>query len=501
MDLLCIPQDRSESALTEIARQGEIFQNAKSVIAWVNDVHEWTSLRHTVRCCLYLYRYVDIDYCYGKDVASKLRRQYLSVPKDISPKEPLFSLPTSASHPWLTSLWTLQEVCLRPDMALCSRDWKPLLSSNSGIVSLDTLILFAINAIGEIRAHDPRPCMQGPRFPSNLHPTPPYSTNTKAVRKAIKAYERDEFPDVWMLMNTISKTQLWRVGSHSAAGTLSMAQRRQVSEKGSTRRAEAIMSAVGATSWLQDPRNQMKLNTKPTDLLFGLYPLAFIHELARKHPFSFYGAYDANLAYLENAVSLGHSFGLIAGGSLVVGSMMPFRVRDSTVSHAWEMITSSYRDLSVRLSTQDWRIRNDGSVLMTKVTVLQFDEEASESSEVSSMHAEWVAAPVPGEGAKLHYNTPIENRWGTQLRDWLHHFRPSTPNYAVCLTHPDLHINLEIASRGYGRKERGLQFCGILLKQVGNRDGMAVLTKLGSFMTCDPRSGYTVEADVAWLVI
>lgn len=41
---------------------------------------------------------------------------------------------------WFSSLWTLQEICLRPDMWLVNRDWELLTVGNGVPVSFDTLV-------------------------------------------------------------------------------------------------------------------------------------------------------------------------------------------------------------------------------------------------------------------------------------------------------------------------------------------------------------------------
>jgi hypothetical protein len=52
---------------------------------------------------------------------------------------------TSLSHSqpsrWFTSLWTLQEVCLHPDMVLCDRDWESLTISQSFMVPIDHIVV------------------------------------------------------------------------------------------------------------------------------------------------------------------------------------------------------------------------------------------------------------------------------------------------------------------------------------------------------------------------
>lgn len=49
LDLFCIPQNRSELSMTEIARQAKILSTADAVVAWANNILDWTSLRRIIR--------------------------------------------------------------------------------------------------------------------------------------------------------------------------------------------------------------------------------------------------------------------------------------------------------------------------------------------------------------------------------------------------------------------------------------------------------------------
>lgn len=161
-DLLCIPQDRSERALIEISRQAVIFGNATSVVAWLNDAKSWDGLRSVVKWLALFYLHT----------STAVKGASYSIPElpdptndsELAPIE-LYLWDSNGDNedddsddkteddieegslsdlappaPWFTSLWTLQEACLRPDMVLCNRNWTPLTAGPDTIVTLDGVV-------------------------------------------------------------------------------------------------------------------------------------------------------------------------------------------------------------------------------------------------------------------------------------------------------------------------------------------------------------------------
>lgn len=49
--------------------------------------------------------------------------------------------------------------------------------------------------------------------------------------------------------------------------------------------------------------------------------------------------------------------------------------------------------------------------------------------------------------------------------------------------------------------DRRTLHCGILLKEVGYREGLTALLKVGSFSTAGPPFSYLEESDVDWYVL
>lgn len=176
--------------------------------------------------------------------------------------------PNFIISPWFTSLWTLQESMVRPDSMLCSADFEVLTSSKGLFVTLDMINSLlgsfdGLTAYKSARTRDP----QGRK---------PLSTFVQANEEL-----RDIFslPGLWRSLPILGLTMVFHPRddfSESPATILNLASFRDCIGA----RAEAIMSAVGATDWYQGCNYTTK-STKNDDLLCG-YPFAFVQEVRQK---------------------------------------------------------------------------------------------------------------------------------------------------------------------------------------------------------------------------
>jgi hypothetical protein len=125
-------------ALREISRQAQIFGNAKAVIAWLNDVEHWDGSKQTIEwlslgCLENVGGNEEVFPHTGVDQPT-----WLVAPDDETDQ---------TLCGWLTSLWTLQEACLRPDMLLCNRQFELLTLPNTA-VTFDNLVALLAFAVG-----------------------------------------------------------------------------------------------------------------------------------------------------------------------------------------------------------------------------------------------------------------------------------------------------------------------------------------------------------------
>lgn len=156
-DLLCIPQDRSERAFLEISRQALIFGNANWTIAWLNDINSWNGLSSVVDwlSLFYLNTAVNVEHeRYNFPLLPDPFDDVLASPMELflwdsgedegdRPADEVVDwehIEIAPPVPWFTSLWTLQEACLRPDMVLCNKKWQPLTAGAQTLVPLDHLV-------------------------------------------------------------------------------------------------------------------------------------------------------------------------------------------------------------------------------------------------------------------------------------------------------------------------------------------------------------------------
>lgn len=155
LDLVCIPQgckgealDKEHSILKrqEISRQGSIFCNAKRAIAWFHDVDDFSCLGGLIEFAAL--SMIGIDETLKEESQHERERRMagalsqmedglteLSSKPEDTPKGPEFQqwskqqmghgeVKSQPINFRFTSLWTLQELCLRPDMWLATSDWK-----------------------------------------------------------------------------------------------------------------------------------------------------------------------------------------------------------------------------------------------------------------------------------------------------------------------------------------------------------------------------------------
>ena len=150
-DLLCIPQNRSHPTLgpraqIEIAKQASIFRNASLAVAWLNWIPNWSGLQGTLEwIALINARCNELDSLdLGEDLIDSYslanEPTYLLLYLDRQPGMPSKDIASAEPSTWFSSLWTLQEVCLRPEMLLCDKNWRPLRIGHNYSVPLDHII-------------------------------------------------------------------------------------------------------------------------------------------------------------------------------------------------------------------------------------------------------------------------------------------------------------------------------------------------------------------------
>lgn len=174
-DLVCIPQSTNDMDLKaiekqEIAKQAAIFSHAETAVAWLNTIDNFGPLEDICHMlAMNVLRYPgqlsenQLDECLEN--LSRLNKELMDEPlytplaqAGLKPKPNLMPW-NEVLDEWFSSLWTLQEACMRPDMWLCTRSWESLKSHASGIpIPLDC-VLSLIRVNSPILLGDKRPIL------------------------------------------------------------------------------------------------------------------------------------------------------------------------------------------------------------------------------------------------------------------------------------------------------------------------------------------------------
>ncbi|KAH6662338.1 hypothetical protein B0J14DRAFT_287743 [Halenospora varia] len=279
-------------------------------------------------------------------------------------------------NPWFTSLWTLQEICIRPDMLICNATWEFLAVRQNVTVTFDELVAL-------------------------------YQANFKADEK------RSRYPDarkpraVTELIHLLEYTGLSSLLTMSRPTILILGNQRQCLEG----RAEAIMAVLDATEWfstsLEDPAED--------DLVLNLYPVDFVNEIRAKiGPATFFSSESIEPYFvksLEQFSSLEevHAF----------GSMLPFGPGLPKFFHD----IKSDPNMSPDDSMNTWTVDPTGCVRINEVVIISSSREVAPADVMSS----FIFGPVIG-ASNDRIVMPQED---VDLHSWVRAYRPSLPNYAI----------------------------------------------------------------------
>ena len=283
LDLVCIPQDHSERANIEISRQAMIFREASFTIMWLSDVPRWKYLLSVIEW-LCLDFSLDTGFL-GEKPEGAMSQEEATPPPPIellnSASETEAKVDSSSPNPWFTSLWTLQEICLRPDMLICNSAWEFLTIRENIPITFDELVALsqASSNIDERRAE----------CPSSRKPKGVVELGSLLTSTGLSG------------LLTMSRPSILILGNH-----------RHCLE----RRAEAIMAVMDATEWFSTSSEE----SNEAELVLNTYPIAFVNEVKSKlGPATFFRS-DTGQPYFANILAQLR----VSMEVQVVGSMLPF---------------------------------------------------------------------------------------------------------------------------------------------------------------------------------
>lgn len=334
LDLVCIPQDGSNLQQTEIARQAAIFSSARWAAVRFNQVASWDGplagvnwmsmkyLKESVRG-----RFSDIDFDDQLEVRASISTGLVKF-EDSTSTSSVFEF-----DGWFTSLWTLQEACMRSDLFLCNKHWEPLRTKRTTYyITLDHLVglftrFFDDNIVDGVKIVKP---------PLSVHEIETLLAST-AMHKLL------EFSPIDVLVfgdQRYSKDNQW---------------------------AKAIMSALGVTDWYfkeQASTTSSSSNGLDDDVVDKKYPFAFVKEVYEKFGALFFSTWNfSELPDTRFQVSRWHK--RIKDTSLY-GTMLPF-----VVDGPRRRIFAPARPHGVEdhPSVRSWTLHPDGSVHIIQVGI------------------------------------------------------------------------------------------------------------------------------------
>ncbi|KAL2822277.1 hypothetical protein BDW59DRAFT_163867 [Aspergillus cavernicola] len=336
LDLFCIPQEMSidwqlRICKDELPRQLAIFRNASIAVIWLNDVSSWDKTQGVVawlglRCLSGepegSARYKGL--C-DLDEALDVARRSASYPCDLLIENIIVEEEVQETIPpaWFTSLWTLQEITIRPDMILLDKHWRPLAVGNKLLLTMDSLL----SLVGEN---------------SGVEDTP------KGVATLISVYKDRHIGS----MGRDNRLNPFLLGAHRVS---------------TSPRAPAIMSAVGATAWFRGRTLEQFQSPEEADqLVLGIYPLDFVKEFCDLSGAAFFSCWT-NIATLVMHEDTGIE---PAPGYPLRGTMLPFMPIPVDLLEGFiESPPDSVHKVD-HPSVRSWRVQSNGGVILPTVAII-----------------------------------------------------------------------------------------------------------------------------------
>ncbi|KAF2122736.1 hypothetical protein BDV96DRAFT_561291 [Lophiotrema nucula] len=297
-------------------------------------------------------------------------------------------------NPWFSSLWTLQEVCVCPQMWLCTKEWDVL-------------------SIGPQDAK-----------------TPIGFTDLIALSNSALHHQNEDL-DRRIGIVSPAVTSLTRLFKDTGLENLLEADRSTILALGNQRhcqdyRANAIMSAIGVTDWfesrLSSINSSSSSNLSPTTRERepqGDYPEGFLVEAASKIGPLFYATNipGDELSYLLWQVSF--SSRAVEDG---VGSMFPFALGSEVRKHTYP--ATDFPDITHQ-SISKWKV-HARSVRIPEAEVVSYTHQTSRQRH--KQHDCLINGPML-DPPSLLFNVDQN----IDLDEWVDKFMPTTRNFAVCL--------------------------------------------------------------------
>ncbi|KAJ5080928.1 Heterokaryon incompatibility [Penicillium angulare] len=463
-DLVCIPQEGCGEEIDkqlrkvmveEIASQASIFKGAKHTIAWWNTdsaPESWEGMRSAIQWMSSIY--MDLQFSDGDEYPVRIPPWEAH---DRLQATGLFS-PDMTILPWFSSLWTLQEVCLRPDIWICNKNLELLTVGDNGTpVAFNTLVSLAEGVKSAL--------------------TWEFKDLTTPEDHLLERWKPLVHPGFHEVLDLLHRTGMDSLHELKREQILFLATSRYCSHS----RAQAIMSVLGIKEWYNSATAtaEQRQPNKP-GFIFDQYPLAFVQEAARNMGSRFF-----NTAVLVDYPPVDE----VGAQEIVRGTMLPFRARISEPRRLYVpgIETADHPSIST------WEIRGDGAVLVPKVEIL-FSSH-SEYGDINYMTCFVdLSIPVPEHIVEREHFEPQGSMYHGDLRRWIKQLIPEIYGDGIYYA---VHVQYR----------RG-QWFGVLLKAIGSRDSSQPekMIKIGNLLVLTLRGDEEYlprrkSATVNWIVL
>ena len=375
---------------TEIARQAAIFGSSRLTGAWLNDIEDWVGTQHALRWLSALY-FLQMSWGPGFRFGNKAP-EFISPPQTRSPirnidlsilwknAESLAMLLSNEEErlpSWFTSLWTLQEFCMRPDMILYDRHWRPLRISDDDVIHLDEFIAIVSCAMTTM--------MRPWRF-YDFHGDFLKRECFSDLKKEFECVDKVDKEIQGLVSRGHDYKKLWPAGPAELGLLVGGTQLVYVYQGPakilrfgdmrycSGRRAEAIMSALGATEWYQEYMRHLTIASgqvvSEPNLVLGKYPAVFLNEVVQKIGSDFFASTIAHVELGPRDIQK-----IFTATMAPIGSLLPF------CAGKYGLGFQTTQHLELETKTEDhptvkgWTVQSDGTVKICEAGIMAVSQK------------------------------------------------------------------------------------------------------------------------------
>lgn len=423
-DIFCIPQDvTTDETLAkicqrELARQAAIFQGADTALAWLNDVSNWADLRSNLEymALAYLRNSVSYEYSIRRSETVERMTAIVAGEPDTASAASGLTVDSEDGKPspagWFTSLWTLQEAIMRPDMILCNQNWEPLcVGADSMPISFNYMLALGDADMSLRGAH-----LYGLKSSKAARTTNSWNENRPSGVRALERFTTDMGLENFDDLTPISPLVL---GS---------------TRKCTSSRAEAIMSVCGATNWhlgktVSQFQQGHELKEGKDSLVGGLYPVEFIREVYTKTGADFF-------LHMHRVVTLrfDRTHSSDAPPTIVRGSMLPFISEGLGESDGpggfMSRAPASTFTTETHSALKKWLIQADSSVSILTAGVVASKCELATALPLRYKVPDDAKFTIIGNPPDDTYGQRIVLRRSEELLDWVRRYDGEV--HAIC---------------------------------------------------------------------